>query len=134
MSAIDMLKQQHREVDELFEEFESAEDSGEKHEIFSEMADKLAVHAAIEEKHFYPSTNTDETRELLLEAVEEHLTIKRVIADLLALPADDESFDAKVKVLMEQVQHHVKEEEKELFPKVKKLIDPETLDALEQEM
>jgi hemerythrin superfamily protein len=134
MSAIDMLEADHREVEDLFEEFESAESAAQKRAIFEELADKLAVHAAIEEKHFYPAAKSKGTEALLLEAAEEHLSAKRLIADLLALDASDDTFDAKVKVLEEQIEHHVEEEEGELFPKVKKLLGGEALDALEQEM
>lgn len=133
MSAIDMLESQHREVEDLFEELESATGS-EKIEIFEELADRLAVHAALEEQHFYPAAKDEKTEDLLRESVEEHLAVKRLIADLLELKQADETFDAKVTVLKEQVEHHVEEEEGELFPKVKKLLDAETLDALEQEM
>jgi hemerythrin superfamily protein len=134
MSAIDMLEADHREVEDLFEEFESADDAAQKREIFEEIADQLAVHAAIEEKHFYPAAKTADTEDLLREAAEEHLSVKRIIADLLALEASDDTFEAKVKVLKEQIEHHVEEEEGELFPKVKKLLDKDALDALEQEM
>lgn len=133
MSAIDMLEAQHREVEDLFAEFEEASES-EKRDVFLAIADKLAVHAAIEEKHFYPAANSEETEEMLKEAVEEHLAVKRLIADLLAMKAGDENFDAKVKVLQEQVEHHVEEEEEELFPKIEKLLGATTLEALEQEM
>jgi hemerythrin superfamily protein len=134
MSAIDLLEADHREVEDLFEELESASDKGEKQEIFEELADKLAVHATIEERHFYPAAKGSGTEDLVKEAAEEHLAVKRIIADLLAMDAGDDMFDAKVKVLKEQVEHHVEEEEGELFPKVKKLLDAEALDALEQEM
>lgn len=134
MSAIDMLEAQHREVEDLFAAFEEAS-TGKKRDIFLHIADKLAVHAAIEEKHFYPGAKTKETEEILTEAVEEHLSVKRLIADCLDLDDDDdETLEAKVKVLQEQVEHHVEEEEGELFPKVEKLLDAATLDALEQEM
>jgi hemerythrin superfamily protein len=134
MNAIDKLKSDHRAVDKLFEDFEKARTAAKKRDIFEEIADKLAVHATIEERHFYPAAKAKATEDLLLESVEEHLSVKRLIADLLELDADDETFEAKVKVLQEQVEHHVKEEEKELFPQVRKLLDAETLKALEQEM
>jgi hemerythrin superfamily protein len=134
MSAIDMLEAQHREVEDLFAEFEEAS-AGKKRDIFLQIADKLAVHAAIEEKHFYPSAKAKDTEDLLKESVEEHLSVKRIIADLLAQDEDDqETLEAKVKVLQEQVEHHVEEEEEELFPKVEKLLDEDALEALEQEM
>ena len=133
MNAIDLLKSQHREVSKLFSKIEKAETS-EKTELFEEIADKLAVHAAIEEHHFYPAVKAKRTEDILLEALEEHLWIKRIIADLMELDGEDETFDAKVKVLKEQVEHHVEEEETDLFPKVKRLFDKEQLEAIGQEM
>lgn len=134
MSAIELLESQHREVEEMFSQIEKAKDPKRKTALFEELADKLAVHAAIEEHHFYPAIKAKQTEDILLEAVEEHLAVKRILADLLELEASDDTFDAKIKVLKEQVEHHVEEEEDEMFPKVKKLLDAEELDALEQEM
>ena len=74
------------------------------------------------------------TEDILLESLEEHLGIKRVLADLIDLDASDETFDAKTKVLQEQVEHHVGEEEDDLFPKVKKIFDEETLVAIAHQM
>jgi hypothetical protein len=132
MGAIEMLESQHREVEKLFAAFEKAS-GAKKRDIFLEIADKLAIHATIEEKHFYPAAKGDETEDLLEESVEEHLSVKRIIADLLE-DEDDETLEAKVAVLKEQVEHHVEEEEDELFPKVEDMLDATTLDALEQEM
>jgi hemerythrin superfamily protein len=129
VNAIELLEQQHREVEKLFAKIEKAK-SDEKEELFDEIADSLAVHAAIEEQHFYPATKDARTEELLQEAVEEHLAVKRIIADLLEMTPDDAQFDAKIKVLKEQVEHHVEEEEEELFPKVKKLRSKDELEDL----
>lgn len=134
MNAIDLLKSQHREVEKLFSKCEGARDKNTKQKTFETIADKLAVHAAIEEHHFYPAVNAKRTEDILLESLEEHLAVKRILADLLEIDASDETFDAKLKVLKETVEHHVEEEEKDLFPKVSKLLDKETLDALAQEM
>jgi len=129
MNAIDLLEQQHREVEKLFKKIEKA-GPDEKEQLFDELADSLAVHAAIEEQHFYPATKDARTEELLQEAVEEHLSVKRIIADLLEMEPDDAQFDAKIKVLQEQVEHHVEEEEGELFPKVQKLHSKDELEDL----
>lgn len=134
MNAVKMLKQQHREVEKLFKEFEKAKAAGPKRKAFDQIADALAVHAAIEERHFYPGVKQKQTEEILFESVEEHLEIKRTIANLMALETIDETFEAKVKVLQEDVEHHVEEEEQELFPMVEKLLDAETLEALGAEM
>jgi hemerythrin superfamily protein len=130
MDAIKLLKEQHAEVKGLFEQYESSDDEGEKQQLCAELSDALAAHATIEEKLFYPAAYVGELKEMLHEAVEEHLAAKRVIADLLEAPSIDESFDAKVKVLQEQIEHHVEEEEGELFPKVRKLMVKEELEAL----
>src|SRR5687768_12693556 len=119
MNAIELLESQHREVEKLFEMIEAA-DGEKKMELLGELADTLAAHATIEEKIFYPRTLAARTEELLREAVEEHLSVKRVLADLLETSEGDENLDARIKVLKEQVEHHVEEEEGELFPKVKR--------------
>jgi hemerythrin superfamily protein len=134
MDAIEMLESQHREVEALFSRIGKARDAAKKTALFEELADKLAMHAAIEEHHFYPAVKAKRTEDILLESLEEHLGIKRVLADLLEIDADDETFDAKVKVLEEQVSHHVEEEETDLFPKVKKLFDKDQREAIGQEM
>ncbi len=134
MNATQLLKEQHQEVKDLFEEFEGAEDPAEQRETFVKLADAISAHSTIEEKIFYPSVKVPETEELLTESVEEHLSVKRLIADLLELDEADASFKAKVKVLQEQIEHHVEEEEGDLFPKVKKLFIAEELEAMGTEM
>jgi hemerythrin superfamily protein len=129
VNAIELLKQQHREVEKLLKKIEKAK-SDEKEELFDEIADSLAVHAAIEEQHFYPATKDARTEELLQEAVEEHLAVKRIIADLLEMEPDDPQFDAKITVLKENVEHHVEEEESELFPKVEKVHSKDEMEDL----
>jgi hemerythrin superfamily protein len=132
MNALDLLKSQHREVEEMFEQYEKLgeEDSEMKELLFVQIADALAAHASIEERFFYPSVKAEDTEDILRESLEEHLGAKRIIADLLEMSSDDEEFDAKIKVLKEQVEHHVEEEESELFKKVRKLMNAETLESL----
>ena len=134
MNAIKLLKQQHREVEALFKQLEKAKSARPRQKAFEQVADKLAVHATIEERHFYPAVKRRATEEMLLEAVEEHLGVKRVIADMLELEAGDETFEAKAKVLKDLVEHHVEEEEKDLFPKVQKLLDADELEAIGEQM
>jgi hemerythrin superfamily protein len=134
MNATELLKEQHDEVKDLFEQFEASEEQAEQREIFIQIADALSAHATIEEKIFYPSVKVKDTEDLLREALEEHLAAKRVIADLLELDASDETFEPKVKVLQEQIEHHVEEEEGELFAKVRKLFTKEELEVMGSEM
>jgi hemerythrin superfamily protein len=134
MDAVEMLKSQHREVETLFKEIEKAEEPGDKEALFEELADKLAIHARIEEEFFYPAVQEKKTEDMVLEAFVEHTSIKRLIADLLEADADGPVFDAQIKVLKEQVEHHVEEEEGQLFPASKKVLDKEDLTAIAQEM
>ena len=129
VNAIELLMTQHKEAKALFKKIEKAEGE-EKRQLFEELADALAVHASIEEKHFYPSTKSPRTVELLQEAVEEHLSVKRIIADLLDCEPSDPQFEAKITVLQEQVEHHIEEEEGELFPKVKQMFSEDQLEDL----
>jgi hemerythrin superfamily protein len=134
MDAIKLLEWQHDEVDTLFAQYEKAEDSDEKLEVFNEIADTLAAHASIEEKLFYPAVYVGELREQLTEAVEEHLRAKRIIADMLDLEPDDAKFETKMKMLQEEVEQHVNEEEEELFPIVKQTLPKIELEALGESM
>ncbi len=132
IDVLELLTMQHQEVDLLIERIEKGE--GNRQQLFAEVADKLAAHATIEEKVFYPAIMAKETNDLLQESVEEHLSIKRLLADLITMKLDEEAFQAKLHVLKEQVEHHAhKEEEKKLFPKVKKLFSDDERLALGNE-
>lgn len=133
MSAIEMLEAQHRDCEQLFDEM--AEASGQdRRDIFEEIADQLTIHAAIEERHFYPAVQSRDTEVLLHTAVDDHTAIKRLVAEILAMDAGDVSFDDKVRVLQEQVERHVEEEEEELFPLARKLLSASELDDVEEQM
>ena len=133
-NALELLKSQHEEAEQLIAKIERAE-GDHKVELFRELADKLAAHATIEEKIFYPSVKAKQTEDMLLEAVEEHLQVKRLLADMLELDADDEEFDAKLSVMKEEIRHHAHDEEEDkLFPKVRKLFGPDELDAMGGEL
>lgn len=134
VDAIQLLTEQHREVEQLFSKFEKTKQADEQEELFVQIADKLAVHARIEEQYFYPAVTAKKTEDMVLEAFVEHTSIKRLLADLLDTEADDPKFEAQMKVLKEQIEHHVEEEEGELFPAAKKVLDKEELVAIAQEM
>jgi hemerythrin superfamily protein len=135
-SALDLLTEQHTTVDKLIARLEKDGISTEqKRAAFIELADSLAAHATIEEKIFYPAVLMKKTEDMLFEATEEHLQIKRVLADMLELDVEGDRFDAKLSVLKEEVTHHAhKEEEDKLFPKLRKLMSSEELQALGGEM
>ena len=136
MNALDLLKKQHEEVSKLFKKYEKlAEDAvDERQELFEQIADRLAAHATIEEKFFYPSIKSEGTEDIVRESLEEHLSVKRLIADLLDMEPDDEAFDAKMQVLREQIEHHVEEEEDEMFKQVRKECSKEQLEDLGLQM
>jgi len=122
--AIGLLKADHKAVDQMFKEYEELKTGGKaaKVRVAMRICDALTVHATIEEEIFYPAARLhgEDVRDLVDEAAVEHQTLKDIIARLRAAPSSDPLYDAGVKVLSEYVKHHVKEEENELFPKVRK--------------
>ena len=111
--ATHILSRDHRKVEGLFEEYESASDNRKKTEIAHRICTELKVHAQIEEEIFYPALKGKVDDDLLKEAYVEHDGAKLLINDLADGSATDEHYDAKVTVLKEQIEHHVKEEEKQ---------------------
>ena len=122
--AIGLLKADHAEVAELFEKYENGRMTKDrKAAVAQKIAQSLSVHAQIEEEIFYPAAREaggEEVEELLDEAEVEHGSIKELVATIEGGSPDDGLFDAQVKVCSEWVKHHVKEEENELFPKIRK--------------
>jgi len=112
--AIALLKADHRTVEDLFEQFESASGDGRKRKIAEQICLELTVHAQIEEEIFYPACEGKIEEDLLKEAYVEHDGAKVLIAEIEAGGPDDDYYDAKVKVLSEQIEHHVEEEEKRM--------------------
>ncbi len=122
--AIDLLKADHKAVDDLFKEFESARDDNNapmRRALVAQICDALTVHAQIEEEIFYPALRraSKEAADLLNEAAVEHQSLKDIIARLRKAPTSDPLYDAGVQVLGEYVKHHVREEESEIFPKAR---------------
>ncbi|MGE3784781.1 MAG: hemerythrin domain-containing protein [Alphaproteobacteria bacterium] len=119
ISALDLLEEDHIQVEGLFEEFEQLDDAGEKQELALKICLALRVHAQIEEEIFYPAArNVIENTDKIDEAMVEHTSAKKLIAEIEAADGGDELYDAKMKVLKEQVLHHIEEEEDELFPEI----------------
>jgi hemerythrin-like domain-containing protein len=135
VDAIVLLKEQHREVEALFEQIENAGEKAHKKktQLFGEIADKITKHTKIEEAIFYPAAE-EADEDLVLEAHEEHDNVKAMIRKIQRTKASDETFDAKIKTLKELVKHHVKEEEEQLFPKCVKALGQEALEELGGEM
>jgi hemerythrin superfamily protein len=134
LNAMDLLTAQHRYVEKLFAQI-AKEDRARKSAAFRELADILAIHAAVEERIFYPAVKSASTEDLLRESAEEHLAMKRTLADLIEMDVASAQFDAKLKVLEEQVSHHAKEEEeRKLFPLIRAEQEDDFITALANEM
>jgi hemerythrin superfamily protein len=135
--ALRILKQDHDEVEDLFKKFDAAGDGAfkTKAKIVRQIIEDLSKHAAIEEQVFYPAVREyvgDEND--VFEALEEHHVVKWVLSELDGMDPHDERYDAKVTVLKENVLHHAKEEEREMFPKVRKAVSPAHLRDLGQQL
>lgn len=123
MEATVYLTRQHRAIEEELRNALHAEDADAKRRQFLELADALTMHIACEEQVFYPAVHENPVEDILLESLEEHLAMKRLLADLIELPVDDPTFQPKLHVLKEQAEHHHREEEDKLFPKVVSELD-----------
>jgi hemerythrin superfamily protein len=138
MDAIMLLKNDHKTVEDLFKRFEKLGPRAvkSKEDIVARIIRELSVHAAIEEMLFYPAIRqavddgNGDIDDMVLESLEEHHIVKWVLSELDGMSAENERFDAKVTVLMENVRHHVEEEEGDLFPKVQKLLGKQRLAEL----
>ncbi|MEV4413232.1 hemerythrin domain-containing protein [Catellatospora sp. NPDC049609] len=136
--AIALLKDDHKVVEKLFKQFEKAGDTAyaKKRQIVDEVIKELTTHAYIEETLFYPTARkaVPETKEHVLESVEEHHVVAWMLSELKEADPRDERFDAKMMVLMENVRHHVEEEEQEWFPEVRKKMSRADLKELGAKM
>jgi len=117
--AVTLLKEDHDRVKALFDQFEAAKSRAAKVKIVRVALTELKVHAAIEEEIFYPAVRKPIGKEIMNEADEEHHVAKLLVAELAAMDGSESHFDAKFHVLAENVRHHIKEEEGEMFPKAK---------------
>jgi hemerythrin superfamily protein len=137
--AVALIKSDHRKVEQLFREFEEAGDRAykTKQQLVEQIIRELEVHAAVEEEIYYPAVEAKarkDGKELVAEAVEEHHVVKVLLGELATMSAEDDAFDAKVTVLMENVRHHVEEEEEELLPQSEEILGKRELARLGEEM
>ncbi len=138
MNALELLHQDHEKVSALFEKAEATENEKQKQTLFKQIASELEMHTHIEETVFYPAIReNEELKDLVLEAFEEHRQVKNLIREINNLTDGSEKFDAKLKVMKENVEHHVEEEESEMFPLVEQIMNKSELEelgaAMEQE-
>lgn len=121
--AVALLKADHAEVKAMFEQYEALGDRAlvKKKALATKICHELIKHTAAEEELFYPAVrrDADDSEDMVDEATVEHASAKDLIMQILSMEPGDDLYDAKVKVLSEQIEHHVKEEEKEMFPKAR---------------
>jgi len=137
MNAFQLLKEDHQKVSGIFQQLEPTTERAEKTrtELFARLSQELDIHAQVEETVFYPAIKqAAETREIVLEGFEEHHVIKILLKELEATPVDTEQWTAKLKVLKENVEHHVEEEEGEMFQKARQVLSEEEINQLGAQM
>ena len=138
MDAITLLKEDHKTVEGLFKKFEQAGDRAvkTKRQLVDQMIKELTTHAYIEETVFYPAARkaAPDTTDHVLESIEEHHVVVWMLSELATMDPADERFTAKVTVLIENVRHHVKEEEQDWFPQVRKAMGTKNLRQLGEEL
>jgi hemerythrin-like domain-containing protein len=137
MDAIGLLKEDHAKVKKMLAELDATTERGVKTrgELFTKIKAELEVHEAIEEEIFYPALKEHpKAKELVLEAYEEHSVVNMVMGELTDLAYDDETWGAKLTVMKENVEHHIEEEEEEMFKQARKVFEPSELDELGSRM
>jgi len=135
MNALEVLKQDHQKVKGLFQEARQGTDRNKRKELFDKIDTELEIHTHIEETVFYPAIEEhEEFKEMVAEALEEHQEAKMLLDELEELGADNHDFSSKLQQLMEAVEHHVEEEEGEMFPKIREVFDEDELEQLGQEL
>ncbi len=138
MDAITLLKQDHKTIEGLFKKFEQAGPRADKtrRNVADKIVKELSVHAVIEEQVFYPAIRevVPDVEDTVLESLEEHHLVKVLLSEIDGMNPEDERFEAKVHVLMENVLHHAKEEEKDLLPKVRRVLGRSELIELGEQM
>lgn len=137
MKATDLLKKQHRQVEKLFKQCEKTEDPRQRRQIMQQIAAALKLHTKLEEELFYPAVRevrTSKAGEMVDEAYEEHHVVDLVLAELPEVDPEAERFEAKMTVLSELIEHHVEEEEGEMFPMAEKKLGAERMKELGERM
>jgi hemerythrin-like domain-containing protein len=137
MDAVAMLKEDHDKVKKLLTELDSTTERGVKTrtELFAQVKQELEVHEAIEEEIFYPALKEHpKAKELVLEAYEEHNVVDMVMREIEGTSVEDETWGAKLTVMKENVEHHIDEEESEMFKQAKQVFNDEELSDLGERM
>lgn len=137
MDALSLLKEDHDRVKRMLSDLDSTTERGIKtrKEGFAKLVNELEIHETIEEEIFYPALKEhSESREIVLEGYEEHNAVDMVIAEIKETPFDDETWGAKFTVMKENIEHHIEEEEGDMFKQARDVLDEEKLEELGKRM
>ena len=135
MNALEILKHDHQKVKELFQEATHASDTSKRKDLFDKIDTELEIHAHIEETVFYPAVEDhEELKDMVAEALEEHEEAKTLLEELEEIGVDSHEFGSKLQQLIEAVEHHVEEEEGEMFPKIREVFEEDELEQLGQDL
>ena len=137
MDALALLKRDHDHVKKLLEELDATTERAEKtrSDKIAKLKSDLAIHEAIEEEIFYPALREHaEAKDIVLEAYEEHDVVNTIMAEIMRTPVDDETWGAKLTVMKENLEHHIEEEEGEMFAKARDIFDRDALESLGERM
>ena len=135
MDALELLKQDHQKIKRLFKAVKEATDFNKRRQLFDQIETELEMHAHLEETVFYPAIEEyEQLKDIVAEALQEHQEAKTLLQEIEELGSEREEFDSNFEELMESVEHHVEEEEDEMFPKVRRHLDSSKLEQLGKEL
>ena len=136
LNAIDLIKGDHERINDMFEQALKTDDPGTRTELLQRIRAELIAHERMEEDIFYPALRSasEKAKDIVLEGYEEHHVIDLILDEMFEVPEDTEQWHAKLKVLHENLEHHIEEEEEEMFARARKAMSAETLDELGRKM
>ena len=136
LNALELIKDDHDRIKAMFEQALAADDAAERGDLLQKIRAELMAHERMEEDVFYPALRSasDKAKDIVLEGYEEHHVIDLILDELFDVPENTDQWHAKLKVLHENLEHHIEEEEKEMFKRARKALSAETLDELGRKM
>ena len=136
LNALDLIKQDHERIKHMFAQALDADDPGARSEMLHRIRAELIAHERMEEDVFYPALRsaTEKAKDIVLEGYEEHHVIDLILDEMFDVPEDSDQWQVKLKVLHENLEHHIEEEEQEMFARAKKAMSGDTLEELGRKM
>jgi hypothetical protein len=135
MNALELMHKDHEELKEMLGRVDDVRSVGGREHLLEKIRHELVAHERMEEEVFYPALKSHKkAREIVLEGFEEHHVVDMVMAEIEGVPFDDEKWGAKFKVMKENIEHHIEEEENEMFKQARQVFDEDELEALGEQM